>query len=80
MWLALLDAYWLDASDIGHEPGEFYWSDGRDVSRWSWDRENGQPNDFAAGNQTAVCLSHLHRGRLCDGSISLHKAYFICEY
>jgi hypothetical protein len=44
--------YWLGASDIGQQPGDFRWMDGWKVYKGMW--ASGDPNDHGQGNETCV--------------------------
>jgi len=69
--------YWVSASDIGHEPGQFFWPGGRKVDSDMWDRNTiHQPNDFGEGKETCVKLGRY--SKLIDDPCS-GADFFICE-
>jgi len=69
--------YWVSASDIGHEPGQFFWPGGRKVDSDMWDRNTiHQPNDFGEGKETCVNLGRY--SKLIDDPCS-GADFFICE-
>jgi len=71
------DYFWVDASDVGQQPGQFVWqSDGTKVDEAFW--RIGQPNDFGAGEETCVNL-WTGNGELFDFRCSRLDISFICE-
>lgn len=73
--LAVENGIWLDASDIGQEPGQFYWSDGTQVDNSTW--KTGEPDAFGAGTEACAYLS-ANAAKLRDWSCS-GKSYILCE-
>jgi len=70
--------FWVDASDIGQQPGHFAWSDGRKVNNtFSNFWYSGEPNNFGTGKETCVFLS-ADSGKLRDEPCS-HSRAIICE-
>jgi len=68
--------HWLDASDIGQQPGHFLWADGTKVDRALWG--SGEPDHFSAGKEACVELNANTR-RLYDVPCSIDFYSFICE-
>jgi hypothetical protein len=44
----------VSGSDVGHTPGDFYWSDGTTVGNNLWDKD--QPSSFGPGYATCIFL------------------------
>jgi hypothetical protein len=65
--------YWVGASDVGQQPGQFRWTDGTKVDDAWW--ASGQPNDHGQGKETCVYLGHA---KLADDPCST-STYFVCE-
>ncbi|XP_065346086.1 alpha-N-acetylgalactosamine-specific lectin-like [Cloeon dipterum] len=59
-------SWWVDASDIGQEPGHFRWGNGQELPRNSslWQEE--QPNSFGPGKKTCVFYSSFFGKHLFD--------------
>jgi len=71
------DDFWVDASDIGQQPGHFVWqSDGTRVDAALW--ESGWPDSFGAGKETCGFLRTANR-KLFDTSCSSAGRSFICQ-
>jgi hypothetical protein len=67
------DYYWVGASDVGQQPGQFFWTDGTKVDDAWW--QSGQPNEHGQGKETYVVLGHA---KLWDLPYS-ESRYFVCE-
>lgn len=59
--------YWIGASDIGHQAGQFYWRDGTKVDDSLW--AAGNPNDFKVGQRTCINMA-FSTGLLADYNCS----------
>ncbi|XP_065335208.1 CD209 antigen-like [Cloeon dipterum] len=74
--------WWLSASDIGRPAGDFAWHDGTLLPATSslWDKRNGQPNVFRAGQETCVFL-HFETValKLFDSMCKTKIINFVCE-
>jgi len=66
--------FWTTATDIGHQPGQFYWANGRKIEQSLW--ALGKPDEFGLGKETCVALYRNYE--FSDDSCS-HTHYFICE-
>lgn len=67
--------FWVSATDIGREPGQFQWADGTPVDSKMWNP--GYPNQFYKGREICVCL-YTFRAKLYDIACSA-TAYVLCE-
>jgi len=75
----LSEWYWVDASDIGQQPGHFAWSDGRKVNdTFSNFWVSGNPGDFGAGKEACVYLV-ADSGKFGDYQCKSKDKAFICE-
>jgi len=71
------DDFWVDASDIGQQPGQFEWqSDGTKVDAALW--YSGWPDSFGAGRETCSFLRTANR-KLFDIPCSSAGRSFICQ-
>ncbi|CAB3386905.1 Hypothetical predicted protein [Cloeon dipterum] len=63
-------AWWVDASDVGREPGQFRWGNGQELPLNSslWFKEENQPNSFGPGKKTCVVFSTFYAKHLWDES------------
>ncbi|XP_065350011.1 pulmonary surfactant-associated protein A-like isoform X1 [Cloeon dipterum] len=66
----------VSATDIGQNPGNFYWADGsildRNSSMWL---EDNDPDAYGVGKETCVYMTD---GKLADATC-INYAYFVCE-
>jgi len=70
-------AFWVDASDVGQQPGQFVWqSDGSKVDAANWGP--GNPDDFGAGKKACVYLS-TYNAKLGDSPCIYAGWAFVCE-
>jgi len=69
--------FWVDASDVGQQPGHFVWADGTEVNtdRALWYRS--YPFNFGAGKETFIVFWTGY-GQFIDAIIS-RTLSFICE-
>jgi len=74
--LSVADNFWVDASDVGQQPGQFVWADGTKVDEALW--QSGEPNNFGAGREACVYL-FTESGKLRDFFCSYTEISFICE-
>jgi len=74
-FLFVADQFWMDASDIGQQPGHFVWADGTKLDAALW--ASGQPNDFFGGKEICVSL-YTGNGNLFDYPC-VYSLSFICE-
>jgi hypothetical protein len=68
------DKYWVAASDIGREPGQFYWNDGTIVDNDWWNVY--QPDE--TGPEKKTCAVILGK-KLYDENCNYYKHKYICE-
>jgi hypothetical protein len=71
--LYILVGYWGGASDIGHEPGQFFWENGRKVDSGWWSIYNKADSRF--GRKDCV---YVFDGKLWDAPC-LNVQNFICK-
>ncbi|CAB3376950.1 Hypothetical predicted protein [Cloeon dipterum] len=74
--------WWVSASDIGRLAGDFAWHDGTLLPATSslWDKRNGQPNFYRAGQETCVFLHYETVAQKLFDSICKTKIInFVCE-
>jgi len=72
------DRSWVDASDVGQQPGHFSWADGTEMDAAFWFNGHSEPNSFGAGRETCVFL-YSGNGKLYDLTCSRSDISFICE-
>jgi hypothetical protein len=65
--------YWVGASDIEQQPGQFYWTDGTKVDDDWWHRD--YPKSYGQGKKTGV---FLFAANLADSEF-LDTELFVCE-
>ncbi|CAB3379214.1 Hypothetical predicted protein [Cloeon dipterum] len=56
------EQWWVSATDVGNEPGNFTWLDGEILPSESslWDKREHEPNDFGDGKKACVVLHSYH--------------------
>jgi hypothetical protein len=71
--------FWVSASDIGHEPGQFYWADGHAVNSSLWEAK--EPNSFGAGKETCTEINSRKFGKteLRDRNCASLNWNILCE-
>jgi len=67
----------VGASDVGHQPGQFYWENGLKVDDFVWDKAWREPDNFGEGIEACVWL-RADSGKLCD-NLCIAERRFICE-
>lgn len=50
--------FWTSATDVGYEPGQFYWPDGTQVDKATWYK--GEPRYFGAGKDACVYVYNVY--------------------
>jgi hypothetical protein len=65
--------YWVGASDVGQQPGQFRWTDGTKVDDAWW--RSGDPDHHGRGKETCV---YLHDAKLADYACS-DSRYCVCK-
>ncbi|XP_065346083.1 C-type lectin domain family 17, member A-like isoform X3 [Cloeon dipterum] len=73
-------AWWVDASDVGQEPGQFKWSNGQELPLNSslWFKQENQPDSFGQGKKTCVVFSTWYGRSLWDESCGDTK-FVVCQ-
>jgi len=71
----LFSGFWVDASDIGRQPGDFYWTGGMKVDQFFWGGID--PNQFGQGLETCADIYSVN-GKMYDWPCS-EKLSYICE-
>jgi hypothetical protein len=70
----LKGCFWVDASDKGREPGQFFWRNGVRVDDALW--KTMYPKTFGAGKEACVVLQ---RKALIDWDCNGSGHYILCE-
>ncbi|XP_065336357.1 lectin-like isoform X2 [Cloeon dipterum] len=77
------EQWWVSATDVGNEPGNFTWLDGEILSGESalWDKREQEPNNFGDGKKACVVLhSHLSEKFYWLWDLNCEtQAFSICE-
>jgi len=74
--ICVADFLWIGASDVGPQPGQYFWADGTKVDEALW--KSGDPNSLDAGEKTCLSL-YIGDGKLFDYPCSYAGFSFICE-
>jgi hypothetical protein len=66
--------HWTSANDIGREPGQFYWAEGRKTEKWVWSQN--EPDSHNPGQDTCALLT----SNFVIGDLPCSRKYpYICE-